>query len=317
MAFPGLGVQLPRAPAECDPRVRRHLDKLAGALSALLSGLTGALTLPTDRLLGRDTAGTGAAENISVTGGIEFTGSQSIRTTAFTGDVTKTAGGTALTIANDAVTYAKMQDIATAKRVIGSGSANSTPSEISASTLLDWAASTNGDLLRRTAGSWGALGIGSEGRTLGVSSGLPTWLGGRPVRVYPSGSQSINDSTLTAVTWDSEQFDEDGWHSTVSNTSRLTAPAGDGTNWLPWAWLYWDANATGVRIAQLLKGGTTNLGITAHDAASAGATSQIVVGAYPITNGEYVEVHGYQTSGGPLNVNAANLGALGLFWIGN
>lgn len=53
----------------------------------------------TDRLAGRDMAGTGALEEIAVTGGIEFTGSQSIRTTAFTGQVTKSAGGTVLTVA--------------------------------------------------------------------------------------------------------------------------------------------------------------------------------------------------------------------------
>ncbi len=56
----------------------------------------------TDRLLGRDTAGSGAVEELTVSGGIEFTGT-GIRTTAFTGDVTKTAGGTALTIAANAV----------------------------------------------------------------------------------------------------------------------------------------------------------------------------------------------------------------------
>lgn len=64
--------------------------------------------IPTDSLLGRDTAGTGDPENILVTGGIEFNGTGSIRTTAFTGEVTKAAGGTALTIANDAVTTAKI-----------------------------------------------------------------------------------------------------------------------------------------------------------------------------------------------------------------
>lgn len=67
--------------------------------------------ITTDTLVGRDTDGTGNVESISVAGGIEFSGSGSIRTTAFTGDVTKTAGGTVLTIANDAVTFAKMQNV--------------------------------------------------------------------------------------------------------------------------------------------------------------------------------------------------------------
>lgn len=76
----------------------------------------------TDRLLGRDTAGSGDMEELTVGGGIEFTGT-GIQTSAFTGDVTKIAGGTATTIANDAVTYAKMQNVSAASRLLGRGSA--------------------------------------------------------------------------------------------------------------------------------------------------------------------------------------------------
>ena len=67
--------------------------------------------LATDRLIGRDSSGTGVPESLTVGGGIEFTGSGGIQTSAFTGDVTKTAGGTSTTIANDVVTFAKMQNI--------------------------------------------------------------------------------------------------------------------------------------------------------------------------------------------------------------
>jgi hypothetical protein len=59
--------------------------------------------ITTDRLLGRDTAGTGNVEQLTVSGGIEF-GGTGIRTSAFTGNVTKSAGDTVLTIANGAVT---------------------------------------------------------------------------------------------------------------------------------------------------------------------------------------------------------------------
>ena len=57
----------------------------------------------TDRLIGRDSTGAGDPEEIAVSGGLEFTGSLGLQTSAFTGDVTKTAGGTALSIAADAV----------------------------------------------------------------------------------------------------------------------------------------------------------------------------------------------------------------------
>jgi len=61
----------------------------------------------TDRLIGRDTIGTGVPETITVAGGLEFTGSSGIQRSALTGDVTATAGSNATTIANDAVTIAK------------------------------------------------------------------------------------------------------------------------------------------------------------------------------------------------------------------
>jgi hypothetical protein len=68
--------------------------------------------LPTDRLIGRDSAGTGVPEAISVTGGIEFTGSGSLQVGAFSGEVGKTAGSSTLTITDGAVVTARLADAA-------------------------------------------------------------------------------------------------------------------------------------------------------------------------------------------------------------
>lgn len=79
----------------------------------------------TDRLLGRDTAGAGDAEELTVGGGLEFTGSGGIQRSALTGDVTASAGSGATTIANNAVSLAKMADVATStvfyRKTAGSG----------------------------------------------------------------------------------------------------------------------------------------------------------------------------------------------------
>lgn len=104
-------------------------DVTASAGSAVLSIASDAVTtakilnnnvtlakvqqITTDRLLGRDTASTGDVEQITVGGGIEFTGAGGIQRSALTGDVTASAGSNAMTIAANAVTFAKMQTIAT------------------------------------------------------------------------------------------------------------------------------------------------------------------------------------------------------------
>jgi hypothetical protein len=74
--------------------------EIVGRVSALSS-------ITTDRLLGRDTAGTGGPEQLTVGGGVEFTGSGGIQRSALTGDVTASAGSGTTTIANDVVTAAK------------------------------------------------------------------------------------------------------------------------------------------------------------------------------------------------------------------
>lgn len=55
-------------------------------------------SMATDRLLGRDTAGTGVAEELTVGGGLEFTGSGGIQRSALSGDVTAAAGSGSVTV---------------------------------------------------------------------------------------------------------------------------------------------------------------------------------------------------------------------------
>lgn len=88
-----------------------------GAIATSAVTLAKIADIATDRLLGRDTAGTGVLEALTVGGGIEFTGSGGIQRSALTGDVTAAAGSGATTIANNAVTTVKIlnDNITTAK----------------------------------------------------------------------------------------------------------------------------------------------------------------------------------------------------------
>lgn len=131
----------------------------------------------TDRLLGRDTSGAGNAEELTVGGGLEFTGSGGVQRSALTGDVTASAGSNTTTIAANAVTNAKLATIAT-QRVKGRATAGTGAVEdVTISQLLDWLGSTQGSILYRGASAWTVLAPGGSG-TLLKSNGSgadPSW----------------------------------------------------------------------------------------------------------------------------------------------
>ena len=66
---------------------------------------------------------------------------------------------------------------------------------------------------------------------------------------YNDGTQSIPDITDTAVTFNSEDWDNAGMHSTSVNTSRFTVPVGFAGRWSFDYGASFVANATGVRTA--------------------------------------------------------------------
>ena len=125
--------------------------------------------IATDRLLGRDTAGTGDVEELTVSGGIEFTGT-GIRTSAFTGDVTKAAGGVATTIAANAVTTAKILDanVTPAKLSAGAPSWNSS-GDVTVSGALSVTGNTS---LKNVTEGVVAIGtVGVAGHTFDLTNG--------------------------------------------------------------------------------------------------------------------------------------------------
>lgn len=108
---------LPQIEGGDKPHLDSELKKIGDSLETTresLDALDTLLTFPTDTLFGRDASGDGDPEYLTVGGGIAFTGSGGLQTSAFTGDVTKAAGGTVLTIAADAVSNSKLANVATA-----------------------------------------------------------------------------------------------------------------------------------------------------------------------------------------------------------
>lgn len=103
------------------------------------------------------------------------TGDQTI---TLTGDVTGSGTGSfAATIANDAVTYAKMQDISATSRVLGRNTAGSgDPEECTVHQVLDFAGNTNDRFLARQSGTWVPV-VYQESAVQTVPDANITWTG--------------------------------------------------------------------------------------------------------------------------------------------
>lgn len=99
------------------------------------------------RLIGNPTGATADRSEISLGSDLEFSGT-SLQGAAFTGDMTKAAGGTATTIPNNTVTFAKMQDIATDSLVGRDTAGSGDPEAIGLNATLEMDGSSN---LRRAA----------------------------------------------------------------------------------------------------------------------------------------------------------------------
>lgn len=118
-------------------------------------------------------------DSTSITANWGTAGQVAFERAALTGDVTASANSNATTIANDAVTYAKMQNISATSRVLGRKTAAAGDTEeCTLSEVLDFVGSAaQGDILYRGASTWTRLAAGTSGqylKTLG-SGANPEW----------------------------------------------------------------------------------------------------------------------------------------------
>jgi hypothetical protein len=134
----------------------------------------------------------------------------------------------------------------------------------------------------------------------------PTFSG---VRVRKSANQSISNATETVLTFDTETFDTDAYHDNSTNSGRLTVPAGKAGYYNIYFCIQWDLNATGDREVSLYINGTSTR-ICANFIAGDATTYPFCNGTttYYLAETDYVQLTGYQTSGGALNAtNSATI----------
>ena len=206
-----------------------------------------------------------------------------------------------------------VKDGASAIRTLGSA-ADTTVKDLNPGT-------TAGDIDYYTSSTAKArIGIGTAGQILQVNSGAtgPEW-GAAPAASFvgvslfnSSATTSIANNTATAALFDSESFDSDAFHSTVTNTSRITIPVGKAGKYAINSAFFFQDNANGARRLDIYKNGSAY----ARSQMPPDSVSQIAVTLNLIMNlaeGDYIESFLFQNSGGALNIYGGSAPIQGLF----
>lgn len=121
-----------------------------------------------------------------------------------------------------------------------------------------------------------------------------------------SAAQTLTTGTWTDITFNTEDQDSSGMHSTVSNTARATAVY---PGWYrPTGGVGFVSNATGLRGTRWARGGTPlDFGGPVDNATNGNATYKLAASPLVFFNvGDYLTLQGIQTSGGNLNTEVTS-----------
>jgi hypothetical protein len=170
-----------------------------------------------------------------------------------------------------------------------------------------------GDLITATAADTPArIAVGANDTVLTADSTTATGLkwaapssgaSYKGVSLFNTTSQTVSNATDTILTFDSEAWDTDGFHSTSSNTSRITIPAGLGGKYLVTMNTSPALSGTGGRYMELYKNGARLI----NDIGVVGSASQYinVAGTFVVNlvATDYIEMLVYQDSGSSKTYN--------------
>ena len=128
------------------------------------------------------------------------------------------------------------------------------------------------------------------------------------VSAFHSVAVSVATATTVALAANSENFDNNAMHSTVTNNSRITIQTAG--RYLFFASVGFDTGATGVRqIVFRINGGAT-FGNLQTAGAGGGTIALSTTGSAVLVVGDYVEVLARHTQGANLDVTLSEFGAL-------
>jgi hypothetical protein len=165
-----------------------------------------------------------------------------------------------------------------------------------------------GDLVGGTgADAFARLAVGANGTVLTADSVETTGLKWATPSQSPftgclmKQSQSIPNSTYTAMTFTSEIVDTDGFHDNSSNTSRITIPVGFAGKYLFNSSWVWQSGANQIKVIQYKLNGTVDVQTVSN------VSNQQWTPWFPyivnLAEGDYVEAFIYHEIGSTQNQN--------------
>ena len=204
-----------------------------------------------------------------------------------------------------------VKDGAAAIRTLGSA-IDTTVFNNAAAAIAKSIVDAKGDIIAATAADTvSRLAVGANDTVLTADSSTATGLKWAAIAtgatfagcaLYDSNAtQSIANGTNTALTWDTESFDVGGYHSTASNTSRITIPSGKDGKYLFTGATFYAGNATGVRVLKFFKNGTELFESNFNRGDGTNFTTLNISAIIDLVATDYIELVTLQNSGGNLN----------------
>jgi hypothetical protein len=145
-------------------------------------------------------------------------------------------------------------------------------------------------------------GLSGEPAELTTHKGLTTGVHSfnKTCRLWNNAAQSISNAAWNIITFNTEKWDTDGMHSTVSNTDRITCVTAGV--YLAIAVIYFDISSVGNRQLIISRGGVVSE-INTYEGNPPADGGCLCFGFCLISfaAGEWLRLYAYQNSGGALN----------------